>query len=173
MVLCLMNTTTETEDARLVKVGFRDAAGDVETLWAFDLGDGRYRLDSTPWFQYGVSYQDVVEASPEADGMLFFSRVVAKSGNCTVRVHADDGVSSELIERLVAIGCTYEGASPKYIAFDVPVASDSMPLLRCLLKRTRIGNTPIPRMSSYSLMEHNERIEGTSRLRRSSYHAGR
>jgi hypothetical protein len=116
-----MNTTTETEDARLVKVGFRDAAGDVETLWAFDLGDGRYRLDSTPWFQYGVSYQDVVEASPEADGMLFFSRVVEKSGRCTVRVQADDGVSSELIERLVAIGCTYEGASPKYIAFDVPV----------------------------------------------------
>jgi len=43
-----------------LEVALTDDDGQVETLWAFDLGGGRYRLDSTPWFQYGVSWKDVV-----------------------------------------------------------------------------------------------------------------
>jgi hypothetical protein len=104
----------------LVKVGFRDDGGDVETLWAFDLGDHRYQLDSTPWFQYGVSYKDIVEAFPENDGMLLFARVLEKSGYRTVRVQADDGVPKSLTDRLVGVGCSFEGANPGFIAFDIP-----------------------------------------------------
>src|SRR5439155_27088962 len=48
------------DQAELVKIAFTDDDGQVETLGAFDLGGGRYRLDSTPWFQYGVSWKEVV-----------------------------------------------------------------------------------------------------------------
>jgi hypothetical protein len=36
----------------MIKIAFSDQQGQIETLWARDLGDGRYRLDSSPWYQY-------------------------------------------------------------------------------------------------------------------------
>jgi hypothetical protein len=107
---------------RVVKIGFRDANGDVETLWAFSLGDGRYRIDNTPWYQYGVSWHDIVEAHVDADGMPWFDRVTQKSGNRTLRVKSEKAVPTLLLEAIKAIGCTYEGANPKFIAIDVPAA---------------------------------------------------
>jgi hypothetical protein len=115
--------TDEPHDASMVKIAFRDAEGDVETLWAVDLGDGRYRLDSSPWFQYGVSWMDVVAAEPEPDGVLFFTRIVEKGGHRTLRVASDSPVQKSLLDSIVALGCTYEGANPKYIAIDVPPAA--------------------------------------------------
>jgi uncharacterized protein DUF4265 len=52
----------------LFRVPNEDETAEVETLWAFDLGEGRYRLDNSPYFAYGVSVGDVVLApySPEA-----------------------------------------------------------------------------------------------------------
>lgn len=113
-----MDKSSEEEHA-LVKVAFRDAQGDVESLWAFDLGNNKYRLDNTPWFQYGVSYQDVIEALPETDGALFFTRIVEKSGFRTVRVLDDTKVSEVLLMSLTDLGCTYESANPAFIAIDV------------------------------------------------------
>ena len=52
--------------------------------------------------------------------MLFFTRVIEKSGHRTVRVQADDGVPQPLIDALVHAGCSFEGANPKFIAFDIP-----------------------------------------------------
>jgi len=108
------------EELPLVKIAFPDERGDVETMWAFDLGEGRYKLDSTPWYQYGVSYQDVVAASPGPDGFLQFERVIAKSGIRTLRVRSDEPVPQALLGHLVAAGCHYEGANPKFIGIDVP-----------------------------------------------------
>jgi hypothetical protein len=103
----------------LVKVAFVDEQGGVESLWAFDLGHGRYKLDNTPWFQYGVSYQDVVAASVRNEG-LFFDEVLEKSGYRTLRVRSDEDVPKSLLETLVGLGCKYEGARPSFIAIDVP-----------------------------------------------------
>jgi hypothetical protein len=104
----------------LVKVAFRDDESNVETLWAFDLGGNRYRLDNTPWYQYGVSFKDVIEALPEEDGMRFFTRVVEKSGFRTVRVRDDTKVPEALLQALTGNGCAYEGANPGFIAIDIP-----------------------------------------------------
>ena len=93
--------------------------GDVETLWAFDLGEGHYKLDSTPWYQYGVSYQDIVSATLR-DGQLHFDQVLAKSGYRTLRVRSDQQVPQILLDSLVALGCTYEGANPTFVVIDVP-----------------------------------------------------
>lgn len=103
-----MRKKPKDEPPQLVKVAFRDSAGDVETLWAFDLGGNKYRLDNTPWYHYGVSFQNVVEALPEEDGMRFFRRVVEKSGFKTVRVRDDVKVPEPLFDAPGAIGCSYE-----------------------------------------------------------------
>jgi hypothetical protein len=109
----------------LVKIAFRDADGEVETLWAFDLGDKRYQLDNTPWFQYGVSLKDIVEAETEEEGgFAVFQRVIEKSGYRTVRIALDEAASDDFLAEIRALGCSYEGATPKYIAVEVPPAVD-------------------------------------------------
>ena len=106
-------------ESELTKIAFTDTEGGVETLWAFDLGGGRYKLDSTPWYQYGVSYQDVVSAVFRNE-RLHFVQVLQKSGYRTLRVRSDTSVPKSLLDMLVAIGCKYEGANPSFIAIDVP-----------------------------------------------------
>jgi hypothetical protein len=106
-------------DLPLTKIAFTDVDGDVETLWAFDLGKGRYKLDNTPWHQYGVSYQDIVSAI-DRDGELHFDRVIIKSGYRTLRVRSDGPVPKTLLDALVELGCKYEGAVPSFIGIDVP-----------------------------------------------------
>ncbi|HKG93881.1 MAG TPA: DUF4265 domain-containing protein, partial [Gemmatimonadaceae bacterium] len=63
-----------------VKIALEGPDGDVETLWADALGGGLYALDNLPWYAYGVSVEDVVEATPEPSGELWMRRVVRKSG---------------------------------------------------------------------------------------------
>ena len=115
-------------EGEAVKVALTGPDGEVETLWAIPRGDGRYELDNLPWFSYGVSLGDVVEAAPDADGLLAFTRVVDKSGNRTVRVmlERDDATgnttfeSQRLLDQLNAAGCSYEGMKHTLFAVNVP-----------------------------------------------------
>lgn len=66
---------------KFVKVQFYDADVGYENLWADDLGKNRYRIESIPFFIYGVSRNDVVTASPDPQGKLQFKKVVKRSGN--------------------------------------------------------------------------------------------
>src|SRR5688500_6522888 len=114
------------------KVLFRipndDGSSDVETMWATHLGEDKYRLDNSPFWAYGVSWEDVVLAPfSEEEGHPTFQRVVSKSGNRTVRVVLEplleDGNESDmLVKGLVALGCSYEGASRRYISVNVPAS---------------------------------------------------
>lgn len=101
-----------------VKVQFIDDEGNVETLWAYPLGDDRYRLDNTPWFADRVSYGDIIEArAPEPGEFPLFIRVVEKSGFRTLRLilkpPADKAPESQaILDRLREFGCMYgRGAS--------------------------------------------------------------
>src|SRR5437763_5731009 len=111
------------EDPNLVKVELRGGDGEVETLWAFDLGQDRYRLDNTPWYAYGVSTGDVIEAEREdPDGFPVFKRVVSKSGFRTVRITSDVDFTDDLFEEIKTLGCSFEGANRRYVAINVPPA---------------------------------------------------
>ena len=103
-----------------VKVALRGPDGEVETLWADDLGNGCYRLDNTPWYAYGISWRDIVEAKPAADGQLQFQRIIEKSGHRTIRITADQPFSDEWLQQIVQLGCTYEGANRKLVGIDLP-----------------------------------------------------
>lgn len=114
-------------DAKVVfRVVEEDGSVHVETLWATSLGDDLYKIDNSPFYAYGVSWEDVVFApvDPE-EGCPTFARVVSKGGNRTVRIIFDPPVqegneSSRVLQGLVALGCTYEGANRGYMSVNVP-----------------------------------------------------
>jgi hypothetical protein len=96
-------------------------------LWAEPLGSGRFRIESSPFFAYGISRDDVVRASPaagEEDPRL--EDVLEKGGHRTLRVALDPAVEvtgsaiQGLLERLLELGCTHESLRPKLVALDVP-----------------------------------------------------
>jgi hypothetical protein len=110
----------------LFRVPREDGNADVETLWATHLGADTYKLDNSPFYAYGVSWMDVVSAPHDSQaGHPTFERIVSKSGNRTVRVifetPSETGNESDrLLQGLVALGCSYEGANRKYVSVNVP-----------------------------------------------------
>jgi hypothetical protein len=60
-------------------------AGDAQ--WATHVGAENCKLDNSPFYAYGVSWEDVVSAPFSSDeGHPTFERVASKSGDRTVRV---------------------------------------------------------------------------------------
>lgn len=110
----------------LFRVPDDEGGATVETLWAIPLGEDRYRLDNSPFYAYGVSWQDIVLAPIDAqEGLPAFQSVLARSGNRTVRVIFDPPVSpgnssDQVLQGLVALGCSYEGANRGYMSVNIP-----------------------------------------------------
>jgi Domain of unknown function (DUF4265) len=117
-------------ETRKVKVLLREDEY-VETVWAEPVGPDCYRLDNSPFWAYGVSWLDVVEAHLDEGGQLAFTRVVEKSGHRTVRVIFRPGIDENpegqaVVDELGRLGCTYEGMHPGYIAIDIPPSVELM-----------------------------------------------
>lgn len=100
-------------------------------LWAEPLGSGRYRIESCPFFAYGVSRDDVVRTSQERGGEApLVEEVLERGGHRTLRVALDsrfelaDAAVQGLLERLLEMGCTHETLRPKLVAIDVPPTVD-------------------------------------------------
>ena len=133
------------EDVKLSKVEFRveDGEGgvDVETLWAEPLGCNEYKLDNSPFFAYGISWQDTIEANPQEDGGFpLFQRVLKKSGNQTIRIIFDppleNGNVSELtLQEIVSLGCSFEGATSSLIAVNIPPEVKLEEIRKFLIKK--------------------------------------
>lgn len=130
------------DDGPTAKVVFRvvdeDGTTHIETLWAYELGQDSYKLDNTPFYAYSVSVVDVVLAPlDEAEGRPVFRSVLQKSGNRTLRVlfdpplHAGNAADA-LLQKMLALGCSYEGANPSYLCVTVPPASDFNAVCDCL-----------------------------------------
>jgi hypothetical protein len=129
-----MNSSSSPDAKVLFRVPNEDGSVEVETLWATRLGDNEYRLDNSPFWAYGVSWEDVVFAPfSEEDQLPTFQAVVQKSGNRTVRLMFDppvqgDGSSNVVLQSLVTMGCSYEGMNKKYVSVNIPadVSLDSV-----------------------------------------------
>lgn len=95
-------------------------------MWATPVSADTFRLENSPFWAYGVSWQDVVSAPfSEAEGFPTFSAVLSKSGNRTVRIALDLPIeegndSDDLLKGLVALGCSYEGMNRRYISVNIP-----------------------------------------------------
>ncbi len=104
----------------LAKLEFRTEDGEVETIWAKPIGEHLYRLDNSPFYAYGVSWNDVVEAQPQPGAFPLFRRVVEKSGHRTVRVIVGGDDLERLKRGIQELGCKFEGAWSKLISVDIP-----------------------------------------------------
>ncbi len=96
-------------------------------LWAEPLGSGRYRVESCPFFAYGISRDDVVRAlDGVGDEAPQLDEVVEKGGHRTLRLALDpkvelsDPAVQSLLEQLLEMGCTHEALRPKLVAIDLP-----------------------------------------------------
>ena len=136
----------------MVKIFFAPPGGDenwhtkVESMWATPINEpsapgGRvFRLENTPWYAFGVSWQDLIcaELRHETIGddtpsrpklevdILYFTRVWKHSGRSTYLAFLSEGITAESpkwLERWEALkkmGCSWEGMNVKLIAIDVP-----------------------------------------------------
>lgn len=121
-----MTESSSPDSKVLFRVAKDDGSAHAETLWATALGNDEFELDNSPFYAYSVSWKDVVYAPIDStEGVATFERIVKKSGHRTVRVIFDPPVedgndSDRVLQGLVLMGCTYEGANRRYISIDVP-----------------------------------------------------
>ena len=129
-----------TDTAGMVKVGLNAPDGEFETMWATPVGPDRYRLENSPFYAYGVSWLDIVEARPQdATGLPVVQRRVQRSGHRTVRLILVPGVkeapeTKQVLDDLNALGCTYEGYNPRYFSIDIPPGVDLEPVAEYLTR---------------------------------------
>ncbi|HEX7284801.1 MAG TPA: DUF4265 domain-containing protein [Candidatus Angelobacter sp.] len=117
-----------------VKVQFKLHPNDqqgfqTESLWAENVGRGRFRILNSPFFVFGISCDDVVEAKEAAVGLLFQS-VVSRGGHSTYRIFLQDDRTIRdadfriYWEPISALGATFENADDYFVAVDIPPGKD-------------------------------------------------
>ena len=100
---------------------------DVEFPWADHLGENRYQIKNFPFYAYGVSFDDIVEAEVKYDDdpYPYLTKVVEKSGHRTIRIMLDESVkeserSMGVLNHLSSMDCGYEGTNgEKYFVINV------------------------------------------------------
>jgi hypothetical protein len=114
-------------------------------LWAEPLGSGRYRVESCPFFAYGISRDDVIHAADAEASAPQFDEVVEKSGHRTLRVALDAALEigspevQRLLGQLIERGCTHELLRPKLVAVDLPPHVDLLAVAEVLEQASRAG----------------------------------
>jgi hypothetical protein len=136
-------TEGDAPDSEFVRiaVSLEREPGDVgpedEWVWAEPLGAGRFRIETPPFFAYGLSHGDVVRADPGRE-MPRFAGVERKSGHRTMRMALDPDRDPEhaevrgLVAALEGLGCAIERLPPKLFALDVPPEVDVAEVVRRL-----------------------------------------
>lgn len=125
-VMRAMTDMTQPNAKVLFRVPNEDGTSEVETLWATHLGSDNYKLDNSPFYIYGISWEDIVYAPfCEEEQFPTFRSIVEKSGNRTVRVIFNPPIeegnqSDRVLQGLVALGCSYEGANRTYVSVNIP-----------------------------------------------------
>lgn len=115
----------------LVKLVFdlpgQDSPMETESLWAEPVGDNLYRLRNVPFYVYGFSEQDTVRVE-EKEGRLAVKCVVHRGGHSTYRIFLPEQTTEEQFSKnwipLEKLGCTYERATRRCVAVDVPPHAD-------------------------------------------------
>jgi hypothetical protein len=97
-----------------------------ETLWGIAIQPSRFEIDNIPFYAYGVSLGDVVEARLDGDGVLVFSKIIKKAGNRTIRIFFKKGsgtpVAKRLLQAVVRLGCSFEGAKKRSVSICIPAS---------------------------------------------------
>lgn len=122
--------TSRRGSPQLVKVTFDLAEGSwhghaTESVWAEPLGEDRFRIRNVPFYVLGIGVEDIVQAQQTTSG-LKVTRVMLHAGHSTYRVFLGDGLDLNspsfvaVWTPLARLGCTFERATPRLLAIDVP-----------------------------------------------------
>lgn len=123
---------------KMAKIRFRldrDEDGwppaESEGVWAEPLGNNRYRVDNTPWFIRGTSAEDIVQALPDDDGVLWFSETLVQGGHQTIRIIPREdgplnGDRQAVLDAFAPLNISGEGLSDqlRIVALDVGPDAD-------------------------------------------------
>jgi len=118
------------DPVKVVLTTVSDESEYIETPWAIPVGPSSYELDNLPFYAYGLSLGDRFLAEPTSDDPRpHFRRILQKSGNRTIRVIFDPGIdqsdeSRSILDQIVSLGCSYEGANSRYIVINIPAEAD-------------------------------------------------
>ena len=133
---------TENATDQLVKVLFELGddtlrPGETETVWAEDLGGTRFRIRNTPFYARGFSFHDVVITTTDPEGFPIVSGVAERSGHSTYRLFVHRGIKTDPAfnrhwQPLERMGCSFEGATDKLLAVDIPSECDIREAYRLL-----------------------------------------
>lgn len=136
-----------TNKENLAKVFFdlsgQDFGPGAESVWAEYVKDNYFRIDNSPLYVYGVSYNDIVAVTVKEEN-LFFESVVKRGGYSTLRVFfkiSDPNPTfiKEQLQPFVDIGCGYEGNGKRLYAIDVPPQVDVAKVIEILKDGENIG----------------------------------
>lgn len=129
------------DNTPIVTVSFPCVEGEgciVERMHARVLNGGRYSLDNSPFYAFGISFEDVFLAELK-DGELIFAGVVWRGGHSTYRVKLPVGCDHDYFlehwPALDKLGCTFEGSSAKLqrlYSIDVPPKADVFEVYRVI-----------------------------------------
>ncbi len=120
-----------------------ESGPEEDVVWAEPLGSDRFRVESCPFFAYGLSRDDVVRAAGEGGPML--DDVLEKSGHRTLRFGLAQGQElgtpavQRVLERLGDAGCTHELMRPRFVSIDVPPEVDEGHVAAVLQEAARQG----------------------------------
>ena len=102
-----------------------------ERVWAFDLGNDRYRIDNVPWFVSNIAVGDIVRAiAPDNNSNPVFVGVLQPSNHVTVRVICFRagplrGDLQRVIDAFIPLGVYAEGVNHYgMVALDIPPSAD-------------------------------------------------
>lgn len=113
----------------LVKVIFELAASELhshstETLWASPLNGNIFEIDNVPFYVYGISNGDMVNAVFKSEGLYVFDGIAVKGGHSTYRIFQTKMVTDVLFEstcqEIEKLGCSKESGGEGFYAVDVP-----------------------------------------------------
>jgi hypothetical protein len=114
----------------------------TESMWATPLTDGLLRLENVPFYAYGLSFGDSVQAIMKGTEREF-ATVIQRGGHSTYRIFVTAAQPlerfHELCEPLLAMGCTLERATERLFAVDVPPAADIRSVYRRLEHGQKAG----------------------------------
>ncbi len=102
-----------------------------ERVWAYDVGNGRYRIDNVAWFVPDLAVGDIVVArEPDPDQHPVFERIESRSDHVTVRLIVFrqgpmEGRLERAVEAFAGLGVWAEGiAQYGMVALDIPPHAD-------------------------------------------------
>ena len=138
----------EKEKQELVKISYmipegENYAGQVETLWAYSLGNHLYELQNIPFYAEHLNIEDVVLCNEPADSLPVINSLIKWSGNRTLRVaftnEAPDEKCIDIIWELTKRNMVYEKATYKGYMFNIKPEHDYQWALNFLKSKEEDG----------------------------------